>query len=314
MLGRLSQLSCSLALLMSLSSPSLALDKPDWAFPVMDKVQPTLTPDDGQPKSAPNSSRSYTKAQIEDLFNAPDWYPDWHPTMPDIIAHGHAPNVRACASCHLPIGTGHDESANLIGLPVGYFAQQIADYKSGARKGSGSMLTIAQNISDEEVKAAAEYFSSLQPRQWIRVVETANVYKTYVGAGNKRLIHPDHVMEPLGNRIIEIPENETRVLNRDPGSGFVAYVPIGSVDKGKALAEGNDKQPSCASCHGEGLKGTGDVPPLAGKTATYIVRQLFMIQSGERNGAHVEPMKAVVAQMNVNDMLALAAYSATLKP
>jgi cytochrome c553 len=314
MTKRLLLLSCLFVFNISSSSPSFALDKPDWAFPVTDKVQPNVPPDDGKPKSAPNSTQTYTKAQIEDLFNPPDWYPDWHPLMPDIVAHGHAPNVRACAACHLPIGTGHDESANLIGLPVAYFAQQIADYKSGARKGSGSMLTIAKNISDEEIKAAADYFHSLQPRSWVRVVETANVFKTYVGAGNKRLIHPDRVMEPLGNRIIEIPENETRVLNRDPGSGFVAYVPIGAINKGKILAQGNDKQAACASCHGEGLKGTADIPALAGKTATYIVRQLFMIQSGERNGAHVEQMKAVVASMSIDDMLNLAAYSASLNP
>lgn len=146
------------------------------------------------------------------------------------------------------------------------------------------------------------------------MVEAANVFKTYIGAGNKRLIHPDRVMEPLGQRIIEIPENETRVLNRDPGSGFVAYVPIGAIEAGRVLAESNDKKASCASCHGEGLKGTAEVPALTGKTATYLVRQLFMIQSGECNGAHVEPMKAVVAGMSVNDMLNLAAYSASLIP
>jgi cytochrome c553 len=197
---------------------------------------------------------------------------------------------------------------------VPYFIQQIADYKSAARKGSGSMLTIAQNISDDEIKAAALYFHDLPKRQWIRVVETANVFKTYVGAGNKRLIHPDHIMEPLGNRIIEIPENEQRVLNRDPGSGFVAYVPIGSIAKGEQLAAGKVKEQACATCHGEGLKGTEDVPALAGKTATYIVRQLYMIQSGERNGAHVEAMKAIVAGLSIDDMLALAAYSASLTP
>ena len=301
---------------MSIVSPmAQAADKPDWAFPTLDKVQPQVAPDDGKPKSAPGSSKAYTRAEIEDLYNPPDWYPDIHPAMPKIVANGVNPVVRACAACHLPIGTGHDESANLAGLPAAYMLRQIADYKSGARRGSGSMITIAQNISDEDNQAAADYFASLKPRPWIRVVETANVFKTYVGPGNKRLIHPDRVMEPIGNRIIEIPENEYRVLNRDPGVGFVAYVPLGSLAKGAALVAGGDgKTVACTTCHGADLKGVGEVPGIAGRTANYIVRQLFMTQSGERSGANAEQMKPVVAQLKVDDMMNIAAYVASLAP
>jgi cytochrome c553 len=298
-----------------ISPVSFAADKPDWAFPVTEKIQPQVPPDDGKPKTAPGSSKTYTKAEIEDLFNPPDWYPDTHPPMPRVVSNGNAPQVRACAACHLPIGTGHDESANVAGLPVAYFLQQMADYKSGARKGSGSMATIAKSISDEEARAAAEYFASIKPRPWINVVETADVAKTYVGPGNKRLVHPDRTMEPIGQRIIEIPENETRVLNRDPGSGFVAFVPLGAIAKGQALvAGGGSKTVACASCHGADLKGTAEIPGLAGRTATYIVRQLFMTQSGERDGVGAQPMKAVVAQLETEDMLYIAAYLASMTP
>src|SRR6202042_3267534 len=111
----------------------------------------------------------------------------------------------------------------------------MVDYKSGARKGSGSMTAIAKAISEEDVHAAADYFTSLKPRPWIRVVETDTVPKTYIGQGNKRLAHPDGGTEPIGSRIIEIPEDENIVLNRDPRSGFVAYVPKGSLAKGETL-------------------------------------------------------------------------------
>jgi cytochrome c553 len=214
----------------------------------------------------------------------------------------------------LPIGTGHDESANVASLPVSYFLQQMADYKSGARKGSGSMTTIAKSISDEEARAAAEYFASIKPRPWIKVIETADVAKTYVGPGNKRLVHPDRTMEPIGRRIIEIPENETRVLNRDPGSGFVAFVPVGAIAKGQALVAGGGRTTACANCHGADLKGTAEIPGLAGRTATYIVRQLFMTQRGERDGVGTHPMKAVVAQLQTEDMLNIAAYLASMTP
>jgi cytochrome c553 len=289
-------------------------ERPDWAFPVTDKVQPPL-PADEAPHSAPGSAKSYTRKQIDDLFNPPDWYPDLHPPMPQIVAHGEATAVRACASCHLPTGTGHDESAYIAALPAGYFARQMVDYKSGARKGSGSMTTIAKAISEDDVRVAADYFASLKPRPWIRVVEADTVPKTYVGPGNKRLRLPGGATEPIGNRIIEIPEDEEAVLNRDPRSGFIALVPKGSIAKGQALVTtGADKTVPCGICHGPTLKGLGDVPPIAGRQANYVVRQLFSIQDGTRGGISSALMQQVVERLTVDDMLAIAAYTASLKP
>jgi cytochrome c553 len=195
-----------LAVLLTALAPAAgrAADKPDWAFPVSDKVQPPIH-DDGLPKTAPGSTKTYTRTQVEDPFNPPDWYPDMHPAMPNVVAHGDAPNVKACAQCHLPTGTGHDESAYLAGLPSAYFARQLADFKSGARKGSGTMTSIAKSIKDVDVAAAAAYFASLKPRQWVKVVETDTVPKTYVGPGNKRLRSPSGGEEPIGRRIVQIP-------------------------------------------------------------------------------------------------------------
>jgi len=288
---------------------------PDWAFPVTDKVQPLTIPDDGKPKTAPGSERTYTRKQINDLFNPPDWYPAMHPPMPQVVAHGNAPGVRACAACHLPTGTGHDESAYVAALPVRYAIEQMEDYKSGARKGSGSMTTIAAHITDDETRAAAEYFASLKPRKWIRVAETDTVPKTYVGPGNKRLRLPGGGTEPIGNRIIEIPEDEEVVLNRDPRLGFVAFVPKGSIAKGQTLATtGGGRTLPCAICHGPELQGLGDVPPIAGRQATYIVRQLYMMKDGDRSGPSAALMQQVVKNLTVDDMLALAAYAASREP
>jgi cytochrome c553 len=291
-----------------------AAERPDWAFPVTDKVQPPARPDD-QPHTVPGSDKSYTRKQIDDLFNPPDWYPDLHPPMPQIVAHGEAAAVRACASCHLPTGTGHDESAYIAALPAGYFARQMIDYKSGDRKGSGSMTAIAKAISDDDVRAAADYFAALKPRPWIRVVESDMVPKTYVGPGNKRLRLPDGGNEPIGQRIIEIPEDEAVVLNRDPRSGFIAFVPTGSVAKGEALVRTNsDKTVPCAICHGPDLHGLGEVPPIAGRQATYVVRQLFGIQDGSRGGISSALMQQVVEKLSLDDMLAIAAYTASRGP
>jgi cytochrome c553 len=293
---------------------ALAAERPDWAFPVTDKVQPPLPPDDA-PHTVPGSDKSYTRKQIDDLFNPPDWYPDMHPPMPQIVAHGEGTTVRACGACHLPTGTGHDESAYIAALPAGYFVRQMIDYKSGARKGSGSMTAIAAAISEDDVHAAADYFASLKPRPWIRVVETDTVPKTYVGQGNKRLRLPRGATEPIGNRIIEIPEDEQVVLNRDPRSGFVAFVPKGSIAKGQAIVmTGADKTVPCAICHGPTLKGLGDVPPIAGRQANYVVRQLFSIQDGSRGGVSSALMQQVVERLTLDDMLAIAAYTASRQP
>ena len=296
-------------------APALAAERPDWAFPVTDKVLPPSR-DDGKPKTAPGSALALTRDQIDDLFNAPDWFPDLHPAMPQVVAHGNKDaGVRACGSCHLPTGTGHDESAYVAGLPAAYFIRQMADYKSGERKGSGIMIAMAKTLTDQEIKAAADYFASLKPRQWIRVVETDTVPKTFIGKGNKRLAHPDGGTEPIGNRIIEIPEDEDIVLNRDPRSGFVAYVPKGSIAKGESLVtNGGGRTVACGICHGADLRGLGEVPALAGRHPNYIVRQLWSMQNGERAGSWTPLMQSVVAKLDNDDMLAIAAYLGSRAP
>jgi cytochrome c553 len=303
-----------LVLLAFAPAVAMAAEKPDWAFPVSDKVLPPAQ-DDGKAKTAPGSTKTYTRAQIDDLFNPPDWYPDLHPPMPPVVAHGNGTTVRACGACHLPTGTGHDESAYLAGLPAAYLSRQMADYKSGDRQGSGTMIAIAKAITAAEVQEAAQYFAALKPRPWIRVVETDTVPKTYIGAGNKRLRRPEGGSEPIGHRIIEIPENEEVVLNRDPRLGFIAFVPKGSIAKGRALVTtGGGKTLPCAICHGPNLQGLGEVPPIAGRQANYIVRQLWSIQNGERSGNSAALMQAVVAKLSIDDMLAIAAYTASRTP
>ena len=193
----------ALAFLPALAPAALAQDKPTWAFPVTDKEQPDVKPNTA-PRSAPGSARQYTRAQADNMFEIPDWYPEMYPKLPKVVANGNAPNVRACGSCHLPVGTGHDESAYVAALPAAYFIRQMQDYRSGARKGSGSMALIGQHITDAEIKEAADYFASLKPMKWHRVVETDTVPKTYIAQGNKRLLHPAGGTEPIGNRIITV--------------------------------------------------------------------------------------------------------------
>lgn len=314
---RMKRIVCILALAV-LPTVALAETPPDWAFPVTPKGEqpkPPIPPD--QVRTVPGSKLSITRKQADDFYNIPDWHPEMHPPMPAIVQHGNkATKVRGCGSCHLPTGTGHDESAYVAGLPVSYFVEQLAAWKHGDRKYSGTMVGLAKILTDDEIKSAAEYFASVKPRSWIRVVEADMIPKTYIGQGNKRLSDPRGGMEPIGNRIIEIPIDEETVLYRDPSSGFIAYVPKGSIAKGKALVEtgGNGKTTPCATCHGIGLKGLSLWPGIAGRHPNYIVRQLWNIKHGERGGASVALMKPVVAKLETDDMLNLAAYIGSLSP
>ena len=89
----------------------------------------------------PGSPVTISRAAADDFFNAPDWRPDLHPPMPKVVQYGDKETqVRACGSCHLPTGNGHDEFAYVAGLPVGYFMRQMADWKSGERKYGGIMV------------------------------------------------------------------------------------------------------------------------------------------------------------------------------
>lgn len=291
-----------------------AADGLDWAYPATPRPEP---PDTLVLKQVPGSERAYTQAQIDDAFNPPDWFPDEHPTMPPIVARGEKPAVRACALCHLPSGDGHPESSSLAGLPVPYLLRQLTAFKNGERKGvrATTMITIAQAISDADALAASEYFASLKPGVWTEVVETETVPKTYVGAGGMRFVAPGDEREPIGNRIIVLPQNPHLAELRDPHSGFIDYVPTGSIVKGAALmAGGEGKTITCTICHGPNLKGLGEVPSIAGRPATYIFRQLNDMKIGNRKGPWVELMKQVVEKLDDNDMIALSAYLGSLDP
>ncbi len=295
-------------------------EPPAWAYPVMDEGR-GRGPDDGSLISVPGSDLQRTQTQINDRFNPPDWYPDEHPPLPEVVAHGRAPLVRACAQCHMPHGAGHPESAPLANVSADYIVAQLEAYQSGARKSSiaarsASMIEIAGAMTAEEMRIAAEYFESLPPVNWITVIETDMVPETYVGAGNMRHAEHDGGMEPLGSRIIEIPENSELAELRDSHSPFQAFVPHGSVAAGEELATtgGGGRTIQCSVCHGADLKGLGQVPALAGRSPIYLARQMFDIQHGARGGANVALMQSVVVNLSHDDVLNLSAYLASIEP
>jgi cytochrome c553 len=283
---------------------------PVWAFQVQ---AGTLPAEPAGPKSIPDSTLTFTQQRIDDLYNPPDWFPESHGPAPQIVKYGHG-DALACGACHLMNGAGHPESADLSGLPAAYFIQQMADFRSGARKDYARMNGIVQGLSNAEIQQAAEYFAAQKPLLFTKVVEAATIPKTVVLNGRMRFVAPEGGTEPIGNRIITVPQNPEVVTKRDPRSGFTAYVPPGSLAKGEQLVKngGNGKTIACTICHGDNLLGIGNVPRIAGVHPIYLARQLYLIQDGRRNGLDAQLMKKPVEKLTEDDIISIVAYLASL--
>jgi len=334
------------------STPIDFENEPLWAYGF---ERPPLAGEKARPQAPPNrnlrpdedqeeqtkarhiegSSASYSLVDIRDGQNVIDWFPNDHPPMPNVVQHGPkalGTTTRGCGSCHLPNGKGRPENAGVAGLPVAYFVRQIQDFRSGRRHtadprkpNTNTMIELAKSLTDEELTAAAEYFGSMKWTPWIRVVETSAVPKTRI-AGNLFLPVDLAKTEPIAARIIEMPENEEQAERyRNPHSGFVAYVPIGSINKGKDLVTtggarvvGKEfirgKTTPCITCHGPDLMGVADIPPIAGRSPSYMVRQMWDMQQGTRTSEASKLMKLVLDKLTREDMIAIAAYVSSRVP
>ena len=282
------------------------------------------------------SSKAFSLVDIRDAVNAIDWFPEEHPPMPAIVAHGPAAGVgntaRACAACHLSNGKGRPENAPVSGLPVAYFLRQLQDFRSDTRHSADprkpnpiTMVALAKAMSEDEMKAAAEYFGAIRWTPWIRVVETDLVPKTKI-SGNLFIATETARTEPIAGRIIEVPENEEQAETlRNPHSGFVAYVPVGSLKKGENLVKTGGmsivdgaimpgKTIACITCHGPDLMGLADIPGIAGHSPSYMARQIYDLQQGARKGLSSPLMQPVVANLTGDDIVAIVAYVASLTP
>jgi cytochrome c553 len=295
---------------------------PAWAFPTaLPAAAASPRPDSVTLRRVPNSSRRYTRKQVNDGFDIPDWFPAQHPRMPASVQYGVRPDGRACGYCHLPDGQGRPENGTLAGLPVEYAVRQVLAFREGTRVSAnptaptGPMHTVAKGFtSDDDIRAAAQYFAGLRltRRNIIRevsavpVTRIAGLLYAYDGNGT----------EPMAGRLIEVPESLDRHELRDPWVRYTTYVPVGSVARGKSLAMRDALGPNsaCASCHGPQLLGAGDVPPLAGRAPSNLLRQLINFRTRARRDSTAASMYPVVDALSLDDMVALSAYIGGLPP
>jgi cytochrome c553 len=301
------------------SAGAVDSDLPAWAYALNPSTaQPMI--DDDQPQRIPGSTASFTRREIAAIaVQPPDWHPDEHPTMPGIVGRSREPRVYACAYCHLPNGAGRPENASLAGLSANYIKSQLVAFRENRRLGSEprrapqtNMIALAKELTEIEIEESAGYFAALSPVSFVKVVESATAPSTVVAGWMLRKA-PGTSTEPIGNRIVELAEEIERFENRDSRTPYIAYVPTGSVARGADLVAtgGSGRTQPCAACHGADLNGLADVPGLAGRSPSYLFRQLYDLRGATRTGGAADLMKPVVAHLTDGDMVAIAAYLAS---
>jgi hypothetical protein len=179
------------------------------------------------------------------------------------------------------------------------------------------MIQIAKGMTEDEIKAAADYFGSMKWTPWIKVMESKTVPKTRIQGGMYLRLEGNET-EPLGMRIIETPENveHTETL-RNPRSGFIAYVPMGSIKKGEELVttgwQGQDGAVRVLPrCRSEGAwAGARSRRPL-----TELRRPADVRHAGRRAPWRVDGSDEArsVAKLTDEDFVSIAAYLSSRMP
>ncbi len=293
---------------------------PAWAFPTSPSPSPAPVPDSVVQHRIPGSARTYTKRQVGNAFDIPDWFPESHPPAPAPVLYGKRPAARACGYCHLPDGQGRPENGTLSGLPAEYIVKQVRAFRDSTRLAANpvlatnSMHAVAAGTSDADVVIAAEYFAKLPLTRPNHVKEVAQVPRTRVEI--MLFAYDGEGTEPIDGRLIEVPASFERHELRDPTVEYTTYVPVGSIARGRQLATRGPagKATVCATCHGAKLLGLKAVPPLAGRSPSNILRQLMNFRTGARHDSLSVVMTPVVQALTVDDMVALSAYLGSLPP
>jgi cytochrome c553 len=309
------------------------LQKPEWAYAIPTAPPGPPTPRDQRLHSLPGTDRQFTWDQVQGRrppgftgkVGPADWFPDEHPPMPDIVAYGDpARGILPCALCHYPSGKGRSENASVAGLPKDYMVQTMRDMRDGLRvsaeprkTNAGLMVRYAKAMTDAEMEASAAYYASIPWTPHVKVVESRTGPKVR-NLGGLLLPHEGAQagVEPLGNRILEVTADGERTELRDPHSPFIAYVPVGSLAKGRALVAtgGRGRTVACGACHGEDLNGIGPIPGIAGRSPSYIARQLNDLRQGARRGPWAPLMTRAVQNLTDDDILNISAYVAAQPP
>jgi len=293
--------------------------RPNWFASTMPPAPAPSAPADPTLHTVPGSKFQFTMAEIRSVSDPVDWFPDEHPPVPELVKHGKPPYARPCWACHMLAGKGKPENAPLNGLPKDYIVRQLREFKNGSRDTADpqkprDMRGITKGLTEEDMDVVASFFAAIPQTPWVRVVEADTIPKVRMG-GQKYNLVPGGGTEPIGMRIVEVSENEEEEQLRSPHAGWVAYVPVGAIKKGEMLATtGGGKTVPCVTCHGQDLHGIASIPGLAGRSPSYLGRQLYDFLKGARHGEMAPLMQPVVEKLSAEDFVDVLAYTASRKP
>jgi cytochrome c553 len=295
---------------------------PDWAYtpppPAGTPIPSALPSDDAAVVSIPGTAKTFSRGELRALKETMDWYPeDRRGVMPEVVRFGKPPAARQCTLCHLPDGSGRPENAPVSGYHPVYFIQQMQDYRDGLRKSAdprktntNTMIAYAKATTHEDDLVAAQFFAQQPYPRRLKVIESKTAPKVRMQGGMHMAVPAGEGggMVPIrADEIVEVPDDNLRAEARDTRMGWTAYVPPGTLGRGKQVAA----KYQCATCHGTNLEGIGPVPPLAGRSPSYTMRQLFDMKEGARRGPWAELMKPIVSRMTLQEMMAVSAFAAS---
>jgi cytochrome c553 len=180
------------------------------------------------------------------------------------------------------------------------------------------MIKIAKAMTDAEIDESAKYFAQQKLRRRVYVIESLRIPRAEPAAW----IYQEYGgMEDLGDRLLEVTQDLVRHERRDDRLEYLAYVPPGAISRGKrlvmagkSLEDNTDRTVPCTQCHLTNLKGNDTLPPLAGRSPTYLLRQLLAFRNGNRVSDTSEQMDLVVEKLTLNEMIDIVAYLSSLPP
>lgn len=297
-----------LALLFALGTSATAQGPEEWAFPGGGAANSASEPLASDEVRLPGSPIIFHRSAFHGMTQAIDWFPDAHPPAPEVVLHATGDGGYPCGYCHLPDGRGRPENARLQGLPIDYIVEQVEAFASGARRAAlpdylpaRYMAEVAHAIKPADLKAAAAYFSQLEPQSHTQIIEAATIPAAAVWRFVYRFEQSRH--EALGQRIIEGPVEGEGFELRDPETRYIAYVPEGAIARGRDIAEhGASGGPACVTCHGQALVG------IAGASPTFLARQLMGFRSKARNDPGAAPMQEVAGPLTDAQIIDVAAF------
>ncbi len=290
-----------------------------WAYPKGPKAP--LPPYPAGELHVPGSKVTYTGEALNNGAGPPDWFPESHPPAPQSVAKG-GKDVLGCAECHRIGGDGYIGTADLAGLKADYIVQQVQEFRAGRRRSweanrpaNEEMINVARKVSDADLQAAADYYAALPRKAHIRVIEGDTAPTVHGSFFGWMEVTPGQPARPLNGQVVEIAEDWSRMLLADPNSPVVIHAPVGTLASGEALVRsGGPGGQACGSCHGPAMKGSTIAPPLAGRSAAYLARQLLDIKTGARSGPAVGQMLSPTRELSDEQIRDISVYLASLAP